>query len=328
MNTDARLPSSARGKDKAPVHVVAGVLSDAKGRILLARRTAGRDLAGDWEFPGGKVEAGETPFQALDRELHEELGIRIHAMEPLIAVAQAYKDKRILLDVYRVTRFSGKARGLEKQALAWSPGEKLATYPMPPADRPVVAALTQAPSYLITPERLGDAADFMQRIDQALLAGIRRIQLRLAAGEGVDLAGIAAEVKRRCDLSAAELLINGDIELAAKLGCGVHLRAAQLMALSARPLAAGAAVAASCHDEPELRQAQALGADFVVLGPVGKTPSHAEQPAMGWKRFAALREHVSLPIYALGGLRPGDHGAARQHGAQGIAAIRGLWPEA
>jgi 8-oxo-dGTP diphosphatase len=144
----------------------------------------------------------------------------------------------------------------------------------------------------------------------------------------VDLAGIAAEVKRRCDLSAAELLINGDIELAAKLGCGVHLRAAQLMALSARPLAAGAAVAASCHYEPELRQAQALGADFVVLGPVGKTPSHAEQPAMGWKRFAALREHVSLPIYALGGLRPGDHGAARQHGAQGIAAIRGLWPEA
>ena len=103
------------------MHVVAGVLTDARGRILLARRTAGRDLAGDWEFPGGKLEAGETPIQALDRELNEELGIRIHSMEPLIAVAQAYKDKRIVLDVYRVSHYSGKPRGREKQALAWSP---------------------------------------------------------------------------------------------------------------------------------------------------------------------------------------------------------------
>ena len=308
------------------VHVVAGVLTDARGRILLARRTAGRDLAGAWEFPGGKLEAGETPFQALDRELHEELGIRIDAMEPLISVAQAYHDKRIVLDVYRVSRFSGKARGLEKQALAWSPSEKLATYPMPPADRPVVAALTQAASYLITPELGGDPAAFLARIDQALLAGVRRLQLRVSAGDGVDIAALAAEVKRRCDLSAAELLVNGDIELAGKLGCGVHLRAVQLMALNARPLPAGLTVAASCHDEAELRQAQAIGADFVVLGPVGKTPTHAGQPAMGWKRFVELREQVSLPIYALGGMRPTDHANARKQGAQGIAAIRGLWP--
>lgn len=310
----------------APVHVVAGVLDDARGRILLARRTAGRDLAGAWEFPGGKLEPGETPFQALDRELHEELGIRIHSMEPLISVAQAYRDKRIVLDVYRVTRFSGRPRDREKQALAWSPVEKLCTYPMPPADRPVVAALTQPAHYLITPGLVGDQVKFLRRIEQALVAGTRRIQLRISAEGAADVAGLALEVKRLCDLSSAQLLLNSDIDLAGRLHCGVHLRAAQLMALRERPLPAGVTVAASCHNEGELRQAEAIGVDFVVLGPVGKTPSHTDQAPIGWKQFVQLREHVSLPIYALGGLRPGDHDTARRHGAQGIAAIRGLWP--
>src|SRR5688572_8830552 len=132
------------------VHVVAGVLRDVRGRILLARRTAGRDLAGAWEFPGGKVEPGETPQQALARELHEELGIRIGPAEPLIAVPQAYPGKRIVLDVYEIASYEGTPRGLEKQALAWAPAEKLSSYPMPPADRPVVAALTAGSRYVIT----------------------------------------------------------------------------------------------------------------------------------------------------------------------------------
>ena len=77
----------------APIHVVAGVLRDTRGRILLARRTEGRDLAGAWEFPGGKVEFGESPAKALERELFEELGIRIGNIEPLIFVPQRYADK-------------------------------------------------------------------------------------------------------------------------------------------------------------------------------------------------------------------------------------------
>src|SRR6188508_216389 len=125
-------PAARPGRQEQllPVHVVAGVMLDARGRVLLARRTEGRDLAGLWEFPGGKVDPGETPRQALARELFEELGIHVQAAEPLIAVPQQYRDKRILLDVYRVTRYSGKPRDLEQQALAWSPHDKLGTYPM------------------------------------------------------------------------------------------------------------------------------------------------------------------------------------------------------
>ena len=312
------------------IHVVAGVLSDARGRILIARRTAGRDLAGAWEFPGGKVESGESALQALDRELGEELGIRVDAIEPLIAVPQIYPDKRILLDVHRVLEYHGTPRGLEKQALAWSPSAKLASYPMPPADIPVVAALNQPAEYLITPDPGDDDADsdddFLAKVELALIAGIRRLQLRSRKLPPARLRALAVAMKQRCDHSGAQLLINGDIALARELGCGLHLQAAQLAAFDRRSFPAEQLLAASCHDAEELRRAQALGADFVVLGAVATTSSHPGQAALGWRGFAELREQVSLPIYALGGLGRGDLPAARQHGAQGIAAIRGFWP--
>ena len=308
------------------IHVVAGVLTDARGRILLARRTAGRDLAGAWEFPGGKLEAGEQPFAALDRELHEELGIRVLAAEPLMAVPQAYPNKRIVLDVWRITRFSGTPRGREKQALAWSPPEKLPTYPMPPADRPVVAALTAPPHYLVTPEPGKDIDAFLRGIDLAIAGGVRRLQLRARSLPAPALQSLAQAVWERCRTQSVELLLNGEPELALRLGCGLHLRAAQLREHASRPLPAAQPVAASCHDAGELQQAERLGADFAVLGPVLRTSTHADAEPIGWPRFAALRENVSLPIYAIGGMKPAQVPIARRHGAQGIAAIRGLWP--
>lgn len=309
-----------------PVHVVAAVLRDARGRILLARRTAGRDLAGRWEFPGGKVEPGETTLQALDRELQEELGIRVLSARPLIAVPQAYPGKRIVLDVFEVDAFEGTPRGRERQALAWAPLEKLASYPMPPADRPVVAALTAPDRYVITPEPK-DRTAFLARLDRALAAGARRVQLRARERSPSDLALLARDAQIRCRAVGAQLLLNGEPGLAADLGLGLHLRASQLMALSSRPLLAdGQPVAASCHDADELAQAEQLGLDFVVLGPVQATDTHPDAPPMGWDRFATLREAVSLPIYALGGMKTADIAPARRLGAQGIAGIRGLWP--
>ena len=316
-------PQAEEGNQRI-IHVVAGVITDARGRVLLARRTAGRDLAGAWEFPGGKVEAGETAFQALDRELQEELGIRIDAITPLIAVPQAYSNKRLVLDVYRVDGYRGKPQGREKQALVWSPLDKLVNYSMPPADRPVVALLTQPDRYLITPEPGPDRKAFLLGVERALFAGVRRIQLR--AQQCIELPALAAATQRLCAEHGAQLLINSDINLAMKLRCGVHLRAAQLAQLRERPLPKNQLVAASCHDELDLRCAEALAVDFVVLGPVLATPSHPDRAPLGWRGFAALRENVSLPIYALGGMTLADVRTAHRYGAQGIAAIRGLWP--
>jgi 8-oxo-dGTP diphosphatase len=304
---------------------MAGVLTDARDRVLLARRTEGRDLAGLWEFPGGKVDPGETPLQALARELEEELGVHVQATEPLIRVPQQYRDKRIVLDVHRITRYAGKPRDREQQALAWSPHDKLHTYPMPPADRPVVAALTQPARYLVTPDCTGDVRAFLAGLERALASGIRRVQLRVRSLAGRELEALGVEARRRCDLAGAHLLVNGDASLARSLGCGLHLPAAQLMAATQRPLREGELVAASCHDAAELAQAQALGCDFAVLGPLARTPSHPGRKPIGWAKFAELREQVSMPVYGLGGLGVPDLAQARAHGAQGIAAIRGLW---
>ncbi len=103
----------------ATTHVVAGILRDAQGRVLLAQRPAGKHLAGLWEFPGGKVEEGEAPVDALARELREEIGIVVESAQPLIGIPHAYPEKTILLDVWRVTRYSGTSHSHEGQRLAW-----------------------------------------------------------------------------------------------------------------------------------------------------------------------------------------------------------------
>lgn len=307
------------------IHVMAAVITDARGRILLARRTEGRDLAGRWEFPGGKQEPGESPEEALVRELREELGIEARVGEPIISVPQQYPDKRLCLDVRHLTGWTGTPRGHEGQALAWVAPDKLARYDMPPADRPVVAALLQPDRYLVTPEP-ADPSRWLAALEQALSNGIRRVQVRARSLSGEAWKTLARDAVARCRDAGAAVLLNGDIELAQELQAGVHLRASQLDALAARPLPDGLPVASSCHTPDELQKAQALGCDFAVVGSVHPTPSHPGGQAIGWQGFVHRREGVSLPIYAIGGMGTADITEARRHGAQGIAAIRGLWP--
>lgn len=306
--------------------VVAGVLQDARGRILLARRTKGRDLAGLWEFPGGKREPGESAEAALARELHEELGVQVTVGAPLIAVPQQYPHKRLRLDVRRITAWRGTPRGHEGQALAWVPPHMLASYAMPPADRPVVAALVQPDRYLVSPPP-ADPASWLADLQAALDAGARRVQLRAPSVDSSDFRPLARLAVERCRVARVDVLVNADIDLALELGVGVHLRDAQVRALAKRPLADGLLVGASCHDADGLARAEQLGCDFAVLGPVATTATHPDAAGIGWGAFAALREHVSLPIYAIGGMTPGDIDIARSHGGQGIAAIRALWAQ-
>lgn len=317
--TDVRLPVAADRQ----VHVVAGVIRDALGRVLLARRTEGRDLAGLWEFPGGKREPGESPEDALVRELREELGIEARVGAPVIRVPQRYPEKRLVLDVRSIDSWQGPARGREGQALAWVPEDRLDRYPMPPADRPVVAALRQPATYLVTPPP--GTEGWLEMLDHALASGIQRVHLRGLDGPKTVSTALLQAAVRRCRDAGVEVLLNADIDRARALGIGVHLKAAQLASLEARPLPPGLPVAASCHSAGDLAHAERLGCDFAVLGHVHPTPTHPGATPLGWTGFAALRELTSLPLYAIGGLGPDDLPAARDHGAQGIAAIRALW---
>ena len=311
--------------DPPTVHVVAGVISDTRGRVLLARRAPGRELAGLWEFPGGKVEPGETPEAALARELGEELGIRIEVGAPLMSVPHLGPRRRLRLDVRRVSAWRGNPKGLEGQALAWVQPDKLPRYDMPAPDRPVVAALLQPDHCLVTPLPEQGEAAWLSALEAALARGVRRVQFRLPGVDPEHRRRLLVGAMQRCAAVDAELLVNGDPDLARESGLGLHLPAARLRECPSRPVPPDRLFSASCHDAEELAMAEALGCDFVIVGPVQATPTHPGQPGIGWERFEALRERASLPIYAIGGLGPADIPLARQHGAQGIAAIRGLW---
>lgn len=125
----------------ALVHVAVGVVLDENRRVLITRRATGSHQGGLWEFPGGKVEPGESLEQALARELREELGIEPVRTSPLLEVSHDYGDKRVLLDVHVVWEFTGRALGLENQPLAWVSCEALSQYRFPAANVPIVDAI-------------------------------------------------------------------------------------------------------------------------------------------------------------------------------------------
>lgn len=302
------------------------MLRDRSGRVLLARRPAGTHQGGLWEFPGGKVEPGESPVRALGRELQEELGIHLLHHRPLIRITHAYPDRRVLLDVHLVDRWEGNPRGLEGQPLTWVAPERLADHPMPAADGPIVDAIRLPDRCLVTPPDLHDPARLLDGLQRSLQHGIRLVQLRLPGLESGAYRALARRAAALCHAHDARLLLNAPAEWVGPCGAdGVHLNAGRLRACRERPLPAGMWVGASCHDAAELRLAEAIDADFALLSPVQPTASHPHARPLGWERFSALVEEASLPVYALGGVTPEQMETAWLHGAQGIAAIRGLW---
>jgi 8-oxo-dGTP diphosphatase len=128
------------------VLVAAAALIDADGRVLICRRPEGKTMSGLWEFPGGKVEDGETPEAALIRELDEELGIEVGArcLAPLSFVSHDYGDFHLLMPLFVTRKWDGIPRPLEGQELKWVLPQELGSYPMPPADMPLIAALTDS----------------------------------------------------------------------------------------------------------------------------------------------------------------------------------------
>ncbi|MBI3899191.1 MAG: Nudix family hydrolase [Gammaproteobacteria bacterium] len=307
------------------IHVVAGLLIDGR-RICLSRRRADVHQAGKWEFPGGKLHAGETPYAALARELHEELGIDVEQAQPFVQVHHAYPELDVLLDIWQVQRYRGVPYGREDQEVRWSDIAQLVPSEFPNADRPVLRRLQLPSLYLISDaHRLGEAV-FEQRLERALAAGARLVQLREPGLDRQRFCAYARRLSTVCRQYGARLLVNAEPEWVRECDAdGVHLNSRRLMTLSVRPLGVDQWVAASCHNAAEIKRAQALAVDFVVLGPVQSTASHPAATVLGWDAFAALSVDSPLPIYALGGMRTDDISPARANGAQGLAMISGVW---
>lgn len=310
------------------LHVAAAVIRGADGRVLIARRPEHKHQGGLWEFPGGKVEAGEAVEAALARELHEELGIRVTTSRPLIQVRHDYADLAVLLDVHEVGAFTGEPHGAEGQPLAWVAPRELAHYEFPEANRPIVAAARLPAQYLITPDAL-EPADLLQGIRQALANGVRLLQLRAPNMYSAEYRDLAVDIQGLC-AGKAQLMLKGPLEWLGDFpAAGWHLTAAQLRkyAPKGRPFPAERWLAASCHTAEELALAAQMGVDFVTLSPLQATQTHPEATPLGWEVAAELIRGFSRPVYLLGGIGPAELERAWRVGAQGVAGIRAFWPQ-
>ena len=314
--------------DSTAVHVVAAAIVNGAGEVLLARRLPHVHQGGLWEFPGGKIEHGEDVKQALVRELHEELGIDVDRCRPLIRVHHQYPDKSVLLDIWRVSRFHGDIHGREGQPVRWVRTQDLDKYKFPAANVPIVRAVKLPPFYAVTPEP-DDIPAFVDRVAQLVNGGIRLIQLRAKSLDSEMYSGLARQLIKICRQGNCDLLLNSDADTAITLNAaGVHLSSERLMALDKRPLPRDKWVGASCHNAAELRHACAIGVDFAVVSPVLPTASHPGEPTLGWERLYELTELATVPVYALGGMRPEYLPTCYAHGAQGMAAIGAIWNNA
>ncbi len=304
--------------------VAAAVVRD--GKVLLTRRHTDAHQGGLWEFPGGKVEPGEGVTSALARELDEELGICLESLTPLISIPHDYPDKSIMLDVWRIDRFSGEPHGREGQPLEWVAIDALQQREFPRANLPVITAMQLPPYYLITPDPAKEGGQFLDRLVASLQAGVQLVQLRAKSLRQDEYCALATEVKVLCDRFGAMLLLNGAVDVVLEVGAdGLHLSGSELMSLSRRPLGRDFKLSASCHNATELKHACDVGVDFVVLSPVMPTNTHPGAETLGWQQFAQLLQAVSVPVYALGGMTLDDLPTAQRAGAQGVAAIGALW---
>src|SRR3989338_569087 len=228
------------------IEVAAAVLKRPDNSFLLAQRPPGKIWAGYWEFPGGKIEPGETPYHALNRELHEELGIEVETAYPWITRVFTYPHATVRLNFFRVTAWRGELHPHEGQEFAWQSSalrylranekNSATVSPMLPANAPILRALELPPLYTISNAAELGVEEFLRRLGVALGNGLQLVQVREKQLSRNELRELALRVVKLAHAHGARVLLNGDVALAQEVGAdGVQLTAAQLAGLHERP---------------------------------------------------------------------------------------------
>jgi 8-oxo-dGTP diphosphatase len=310
---------------KPHIHVACGALRDATGRVLLVERPPGKIAALKWEFPGGKIEPGETPRAALDRELEEEISVRVTQARPLTLFTHEYAERKVTLHTFLVTAWEGEVVGRESQRLAWEYPHARHGLDVLPTVHPILWALQLPQDYVFTRP---DATEASIQRDLGRLGRGALLRLRLPGLDRASYADLARRVIAAARPHGLSVVLDRGEAMARQLGAaGVHFPQATLFTLRPDDLAPVYNVLrlASCHDVAALEHACRLGLDAAVIGPVRSTASHPGQAPIGWDGFEALVAATPLPAYAIGGLSPADKPEAFAHYAQGVAGISAYW---
>ncbi len=309
------------------VHVAVAIIQNKSGQVLVARRAADADQANCWEYPGGKIEPGESVFDALVREIKEELGLEIGQATPIMRVPYKYSDeKSVLLDIWRVEEYTGSPVGREGQPIQWCGINNPGDLAFPRANKKITTMLQLPPIYGITPSKKINASEFIPKLDLALNNGLELIQIRQPEMSQPELESFTDQVLARCSKFNTRVLVNTDFDNAQHMGAhGAHINSKILMQLPDKIFDKQLMVAASCHNKEELSKAEKIGVDFVVLSPVQKTKSHPGAITLGWKKFDKLARECNLPVFALGGMSQETIKEAKLAGAVGVAMLSGIW---
>ena len=297
-------------------------------KVLIGQRLARQSHAGQWEFPGGKLEVGETPIEALVREFEEETGLYTTDWQPLIQYPWDHGEVQVQLHVFVSGNFSGDLVAHEGHEFEWCPIHELHDRGMLVANRGIIHALQLPDRYMISGE-FHDQNDALQRLKAALTEGIKLVQLRAKNLEKSAFIALAKAALPLCHGHGAKLILNAKADWLDEVpeADGLQLASTAIMALTERPIAKDKLLGISTHNEAEIAKALELQADFILLSPVKETSSHPGVPGLGWQRFEQLSANIPVPVYALGGMNDADRAQAKQSGAQGVAAISGYWPQ-
>lgn len=325
LTTTSRLTLNTAVNSVLLIHVAVGVICNGAGQVLIALRAGHQHQGNLWEFPGGKVEEGESCHNALVRELKEELGIDVQESRPLIQIEHHYTDKSVLLDVHRVTRFRGSAYGREGQPLRWVSPQDFNEYDFPEANKPILQAVSLPDCMAITGSGAGEH-EFALGLQAALKKGAGMLMLRFKPDSD--------NLWKRCLQYTKSHYPSLPVVVSSSVGRvfwselpGLHLTGAHLEQQTSRPVSSSVLLGASCHNAAQVAKANEVGVDYITLSPVLPTASHPGEEVLGWERFAELSRLARCPVYALGGLTAAHASVSRAHGGQGIAAIRYFWDQ-
>lgn len=330
---------------KKIIHVAVGVIFDSPfdtvggkdRKILIAKRADHQHQGGLWEFPGGKVEEGESPPVALQRELEEELGLQSNTddMHPIITIPFHYPDKSVLLDVWAVhpnkdsdndhgyEGLTEEGVGLEGQPVVWVNQADLASYEFPAANKAIIDALLLPKQIAISNDH-SDSEVILKHVANTLKNHSNVwLQLRAPSLDQMQYTQLAMKLYGLCHEAGSKLIWNcplGWYQVA--FADGLHLSKANFIKadLKQRPIPETQWFSMGCHNLSELETVQELS-DYVLVSTVKETTSHPNITPLTWSGFKVITHHARIPCYALGGMSIIDKDTATQYGGQGIAGI-------
>lgn len=294
-----------------PIVDVAIAILIHRGKILVGWREEQQHQGGKHEFPGGKVEQGETPEEACRRETYEEVGIGLKDWHQFDYIHHEYDDIIVNLHLFH-SHVPDELLNLIHQPWAWYTREQLLHLNFPKANKDIIKRLYWPHlikiSNTLTPVDNSDALLYWRIEDES----DQRYVEQLSALDENQLSNLIININIWQQL-------NPELKKQIKT---VHLKQSQLMNLHKGDLIVGVRYIAACHDAVSLKQAEQIGCDAVFISPVQSTATHPEAVPLGWERFADLAQNSHIPVFALGGVHPDDLTTVQQHGAYGLAGIR------